>query len=136
MYAFVGRAHRIKWEYFDVRMGVDDLSISIRDSADQIVFGPTSMAEFDSGGVYYADWLPVGEGNFTGYLSSPNHPPSKLAPTYSFDIEVFENQFNFTSIEPVQNSGRVAVSGDNAYVNGGNGNGSVIAPPSSGSVAG
>jgi len=136
VYAFVGRQHRIKWEYFDARTGVDDLFISIRDSSDQVVVGPAVMSEFASGGVYYVDWLPVSEGNFTGYLTSDEHPPSKLSTNHAFDIEVFEHQFTFTSIDAVQNSGRVSSSGDNAFVGTSNGNGVIVASPSSGAIAG
>ena len=73
MDVFVGQSRRIKWAYSDGRQGVDDLTLTIRDESDAIVFGPTIAQEL-SGGAYFSEWTPPDDGSFTGYFHSDNAP--------------------------------------------------------------
>ena len=82
--AYVGRYKRLKWQYFDFRTGVTDLMVTVRNDADVIVHGPVLTYELTNG-VYFSDWVPPAEGNYTGYFDSASDPTTLSA----FDIEVF-----------------------------------------------
>ena len=73
MDVFVGQSRRIKWVYDNQRQGVSDLTLTIRDESDAVVFGPVVAQEL-SGGVYFADWTPTDDGSFTGYFESDTNP--------------------------------------------------------------
>lgn len=94
MDAFVGQTRRIKWVYDSGKQGVSDLTLTIRDESDAIVFGPEPTQGL-YGGVYYADWTPTEAGSFTGYFESVNDPVG----TGVFDIivTVFQNSVNTDS---------------------------------------
>jgi len=85
---FIGQTKRFKFEYSDHRTGVNDLHLTLRDSGDVVVYGPVTMTEFASGGVYHADWTPSSVGNYTLYIESVTNPIGQRA----HDINVIQDR--------------------------------------------